>query len=248
LGAAVQSTGRTLGVLLDLDTGLRRTGIPAGPEAEALYQRMAETPGIEPAGFHVYDGQNHQTPLEERRRAVDAGWKPVLELRERLISRGLPVPRVVAGGTGSFPVYAEKNLPGLELSPGTCVFHDVGYGEMFPDLQFNPAALLLTRVISRPAPNRVTVDLGYKAVAADQPAGKRVRFPDLPDAKEVLHNEEHLVLETPLAAQLQPGDELWAIPRHVCPTSALHKEAYVVSQGRVSGHWSVIARDRCLSV
>jgi D-serine deaminase-like pyridoxal phosphate-dependent protein len=137
---------------------------------------------------------------------------------------------------------------GLELSPGTCVFHDAGYGDIFPDLEFAPAALLFTRVISRPAADRLTLDLGYKAVAADPPKGARLRFPDLPDAKEVLHNEEHLVLATPEASRFTPGDELLAIPRHVCPTTALHKEVYVVSGGKVSERWPVEARDRRLSV
>ncbi len=248
LGAVMHGAGRTIGVLLDVDTGLRRTGIPVSLEAEELYQRIVETPGIVAEGLHVYDGQNHQTPVEERRKAVDEAWAPVLELRERLLSRGWPVPRVVAGGTGSFPIYAQKELPGLELSPGTCVFHDAGYGDRFPDLDFAPAALLLTRVVSRPTPDRLTLDLGYKAVSGDQPAGRRVRFPDLPDAKEVLHNEEHLVLETPLAERYEPGDVLLAIPRHICPTTALHKEAYVIDRGQATERWPVVARDRCLTV
>jgi D-serine deaminase-like pyridoxal phosphate-dependent protein len=248
LGDAMKKAGRTIDVLLDVDTGLQRTGIPVSLEAEELYQQLVETPGVTPAGLHVYDGQNHQTSLEERRRAVDACWEPVLEFRARLLERGFPVPRIVAGGTGSFPIFAQKDTPGLELSPGTCVFHDAGYSDIFPDLDFAPAALLLTRVISRPAPDRLTLDLGYKAVAGDPPAGRRVRFPDLPDAKEVLHNEEHLVLETPDASRYEPGDELLAIPRHVCPTSALHQEAYVISTGQVSACWPVTARDRRLTV
>jgi D-serine deaminase-like pyridoxal phosphate-dependent protein len=248
LGAAMKSAGRTIEVLLDIDTGLRRTGIPVSLEAEELYQQIVETPGVAPGGLHVYDGQNHQVSLEERRRAVEACWEPVLDFRARLLERGFPIPRIVAGGTGSFPIFAQKDTPGLELSPGTCVFHDAGYGDIFPDLDFAPAALLLTRVISRPAPDRLTLDLGYKAISGDQPAGRRARFPDLPDAKEVLHNEEHLVLETREASRYEPGDELLAIPRHVCPTSALHQEACIVSSGKPSDVWPVTARDRRLTV
>lgn len=248
LAQAMHAAGRSIDVLLDLDTGLRRTGVPVSLEAEELYQQIVETPGVTPGGLHAYDGQNHQVSLDERRRAVDAVWDSVLEFRARLVERGFPVPRIVAGGTGSFPLYAEKEAPGLELSPGTCVFHDVGYGEMFPDLAFAPAALVLTRVISRPTAERITLDVGYKAVAADQPAGRRVRFPDLPDAKEVLHNEEHLVIETPEAGRFEPGDELLAIPRHICPTSALHREAYVIAEGRLHERWPVVARDRKLTV
>ncbi len=94
----------------------------------------------------------------------------------------------------------------------------------------------------------MTFDLGYKAVASDPPAGNRLRFPDLPDAKAVLQNEEHLVLETAVAGSFQPGDELLAIPRHVCPTSALHKQVFVVHGGKVIARWDVSARDRWLNI
>ena len=117
-----------------------------------------------------------------------------------------------------------------------------------PTSKFTPAALLLTRVISRPTADRVTLDLGYKAVASDPPAGNRLRIPDLPDAKAVLQNEEHLVIETSQAERFQPGDELLAIPRHICPTSALHKQVYVVSGGQLVGTWAVASRDRMLTV
>ncbi len=179
---------------------------------------------------------------------MDTCWDAVIAFRDDLEKAGHPVPRLVAGGTGSFPIFAQKDDPALELSPGTCVFHDAGYGGNFPDLNFTPAAVLLTRVVSRPTPNRVTLDLGYKAVASDPPAGKRVIFPELPDAQQVLQNEEHLVLETEQASRFVPGDELLAIPRHVCPTSAMHKEAYLIENGQVAATLPIIARDRKLTV
>lgn len=248
LGAAMTAAGKSCGVLLDLDTGLGRTGTTPGPRAIELYRRIAATPGLAPAGLHWYDGQHHQTDLAERRTAVLAGWKQATALRDELVKLGLLVPRIVAGGTGAFPVYAELDDPTLELSPGTVVLHDAGYARQFPDLKFTPAAMLLTRVISRPTPDRVTCDLGYKACASDPPAGKRLSFPDLPDAEEVLQNEEHLVLRTSRAAEFTPGDELWAIPRHICPTTALHRTATIVSGGRVVGEWEITARDRRLTV
>ncbi len=112
---------------------------------------------------------------------------------------------------------------------------------------FERAALLLTRVISRTAPDRMCLDLGYKAVASD-PKGDRLVLLDLPSAKLVLQNEEHLLVETLDATRFQPGDELLACPTHICPTCALHKEAYVVEGGRVVARWSVAARDRWLEV
>jgi D-serine deaminase-like pyridoxal phosphate-dependent protein len=248
LADSMASAGRSVEVLLDIDCGQHRTGLPIGPAAHGLYKQIARMKGLVPGGLHLYDGHNHQKDLAERRAAVQAIWEPTAEFRDALVAEGFPVPRIVAGGTASFPIFAEIQDLALELSPGTIVFHDWGYSDMFPDLKFTPAAMMLTRVISRPTKERVTLDLGYKAVASDPPAGNRVLFPDLPDAKAVLQNEEHLVIETSQAERFQPGDELLAIPRHICPTSALHKQVYVVSGGKLVGTWAVASRDRMLTV
>jgi len=128
------------------------------------------------------------------------------------------------------------------------VFHDTGYSSIFPEMDYEPAVMMLTRVISRPTENRLTCDLGNKAVAADPPKGQRVFFPDLPDAEQVIHNEEHLVLQTPAAKSFRPGDVLLGIPRHVCPTSALYKWVYVAEGNRVVDRWEVTSRDRQITI
>jgi len=248
LGEAMTGAGASIGVLLDIDTGQHRTGITVGDAAAEIYQLIADTPGLIPNGFHVYDGHQHQESRDERREAVNAEFDKVLAFRDRVVAAGLPVPRLVCGGTASFPIYAEHSDPTIEMSPGTCVYNDAGYGAHFPDMVFPPAALILTRVISRPTAERVTLDLGYKAVASDPPAGQRTVFPDLPDAVQVLQNEEHLVLETSRANDFEPGDELLAIPRHICPTSALHRAVYVVSGGEIVEQWDVASRDRWLTI
>ncbi len=248
LDAAMAAAGIGIDVFLDIDTGLGRSGLVPGPDARALYEEIERAGNLRAAGLHVYDGQNHQTGLEERKVAVDECWKAVQAFRNDLESSSLTVPAVVAGGTGTFAILAGKDDPALELSPGTSVLHDDGYQRQFPDLQFVPAALILTRVVSRPSPNRVTFDLGHKACAADPPAGRRLRFPGIPDARAVLQNEEHLVIETARAASLRPGDALLAIPGHVCPTVALHAYAWVVRDGRARGRWPVTARDREISL
>jgi D-serine deaminase-like pyridoxal phosphate-dependent protein len=248
LSQAVNSAGKSIGVLLDVDSGQHRTGISDRQKAIDVYQRLANSPGIKPSGIHLYDGQNHQRDFAERSAAVMAGWNLAAALRDEFVKRGWRCPKIVCGGTGSFPVFARLTDPAIELSPGTCVFHDVGYGSEFPDMDFRPAALMFTRVVSRPTPDRITCDLGYKAVASDPPKGQRVQFPDLPDAVQILQNEEHLVLQTPQAENYHPGDGLVAIPRHICPTSALHKFAYVVRGGKVVDQWTVTSRDRQLTI
>jgi len=248
LDDAARAAGVEIGVMLDLDVGMHRTGIEMGEHARELYRTISNCSGLTAAGFHVYDGHLHMPEVEERSAAVAEIWSRVAEFRDQLEAAGLAVRRIVAGGTPTFPMWAAIADDAIECSPGTCVLHDAGYGTNFPDLDFEPAALLLTRVVSRPGEDLVTCDLGYKAVAADPPAARRVVFPDLPDAELVTHSEEHLTLRTSSAADLRPGDELWAVPWHICPSVALHREAVVISGGRIEGRWPVVGRDRLLSL
>ncbi|MFQ3591613.1 MAG: D-TA family PLP-dependent enzyme [Gemmataceae bacterium] len=249
LQQAAERVGVEIDVMLDVDIGQHRTGISPGPEAVAVYEAIAAAKRLHPTGLHVYDGHNHQTDLTERQAAALKQFEAALRLRETLQAKGLPVPRVVVGGTPTFPIYARLEVPGLECSPGTLVLHDHGYGSKFADLSgFVPAALLLTRVISRPTPTRVTWDLGYKAVASDPGPGKRLRILGIQSYEEVLQNEEHLVIDTPDAAQFHLGDAYLAVPTHICPTVALHSHAAVIEAGRLTGYWPITARDRQLSI
>ncbi len=248
LSRAVSAAGRTLDVLLDLDIGFQRTGIAPGDAAVELYRLIANSPGLRTGGLHAYDGQLHQPSRTEREQAVATEWQAVEAFRDRLVAAGLPVPRVIVGGTPTFPIHAANRDPAIELAPGTCVLNDAGYSESYTDMKFTPAAVLLTRAISRPSENRLTLDVGTKAVATDPPIGRRLVIPELPDANQVVHNEEHLVLETPRAHEFTPGDALMAVPRHICPTVALHKDVYVISEGRLIDRWPVTARDRFLGI
>jgi D-serine deaminase-like pyridoxal phosphate-dependent protein len=232
---------------VDLDVGMGRTGIDPGEPAAALYALIAGLPNLEADGLHAYDGHINETDIEARRKSVRAVQEKTLGLRDRLVRQGLPVPRVVFGGTPSFPVHAGLDVPGVECSPGTIVLHDHGYANRFPDLPFTPAALLLTRVVSRPRPGRICLDLGHKAVAAD-PAGPRAHLIDVPEARVVGHSEEHLVVDTPADDQYPLGTCVLAIPTHICPTSALHRRAYVIARGRRVDTWEVTARDRVIGV
>jgi D-serine deaminase-like pyridoxal phosphate-dependent protein len=247
---AAADAGRPIGFFLDLDVGLHRSGIAVGDAAVSLYEAAANRPGLTPEGLHAYDGHNNMEPRADRDAAVRAALAPVLELRAELQRRGLPAPRVVAGGTPTFPVYAAvRDVPGLECSPGTYVLHDHGYGSKYPDLTgITPAAVILTRVVSRPTANRITFDAGNKAVGSDPVMTKRIHLLDVPDYQIVGHNEEHLVVETPSAEKFQPGDVVYALPGHVCPTVAQYREALTAEGGRITGKWTIAARDRVLTV
>ncbi|MDZ4782381.1 MAG: D-TA family PLP-dependent enzyme [Planctomycetia bacterium] len=244
-GAELHAHGLTCAAMIDIDCGMGRTGIAPDEHAASLYAQLARTPGITPAGLHVYDGHIVDPNLGTRRTQSEAAMVGVFSLRDRLLHDGLPVPRVICGGTPTFAMHAEH--ADRDCSPGTTVFWDAGYGGKYPELPFEPAALLLTRVISKPRPGRLCVDLGYKAVSADQPH-PRVQFLNLPDAKAVVHSEEHLAIETSAADRFQVGDALYGVPQHVCPTVALHREAIVVREGVACDRWPVTARDRVITI
>lgn len=246
VSAAAVAAGVTIGVMLDVDLGMHRTGI--APDAEGavpLYRLIDALPGIEPAGLHGYDGHHHQRIRDERSVACDQGTAAIESLQARLEAAGLPVPRRIMGGTPTLPCHARH--AGADLSPGTCFLHDLGYSEMFPDLKFEFAALLFTRVLSSSKPGYVTFDLGSKAIAAD-PKGELGRFLSIDGTRTLIHSEEHWLLEVSSDLRFRVGEEHYVVPTHVCPSVALHQQFYAVQDGRIQATWKVTARDRILTV
>ena len=190
----------------------------------------------------------HESSVQEREVATAPVDKQIEEIKARLKADGICCEILIMGGTPSFPVHAE--MTGEFLSPGTCVIQDAGYRKAYPDLKFTPAAALLTRVVSRPSRDTFTLDLGCKAVATD-PQPERAEIVGMEYARTVIQNEEHWVVRVPEEhiADIPPiGTELFAIPTHVCPTSALYPAVPVVENGKVTGWWKVAARDRRLTL
>lgn len=245
LAAAAQQHNVTLGVYLELDCGMGRTGIVPGDAAAYLAHVMKDTPRLLFHGLHAYDGHIHDESIDVRRERCDAAFGPVHQFRCRLQGEGVIVKELVAGGSPTFGIHAGH--ADRTLSPGTTVLWDFGYGDKYADLPFLPAAVLLARVISRPGINRLTLDLGHKSVAPENPH-PRVRFEELPDAVAVMQSEEHLVLETERAHEFLIGQALHGIPRHVCPTVSMHGEAHVIEAGRFTERWPITARNRRITV
>lgn len=245
--AAIQSlcsqTGGTLEIYLDINCGMNRTGIVPGPDAEKLYQDIHQSESLRLGGLHVYDGHIRDSNLEDRTEHCRHDFETVDSFVKSLKQSALPIPNIVAGGSPSFPVHARRS--DVELSPGTTLLWDFGYGDALPDLPFQHAALLLTRVISKPSGNLVCLDLGHKSVASEMPH-PRVRLIGLEDAAFISQSEEHLVIETDQAASISVGDAFFGIPRHICPTVALHNKVAVATEGNITTYWTVVARDRIL--
>jgi D-serine deaminase-like pyridoxal phosphate-dependent protein len=246
LASAAQQHNVTLGVYLELDCGMSRTGIVPGDGAAILAHVMKDTPRLQFRGLHAYDGHIHDDSLDVRRERCNAAFEPVLQFRCRLQGEGIIVKELVAGGSPTFGIHA--TYPDRTLSPGTTVLWDFGYGDKYPaDLPFQPAAVLLARVISKPGKNRITLDLGHKSVAPENPH-PRVRFEELPDAVALMQSEEHLVLETDRAHEFTIGQALHGLPRHVCPTVSMHGEAYIIEGGQTTERWPITARNRLITV
>lgn len=231
-------------VYIDIDNGMHRTGI-ATEKAFALYERLQELPHVKCLGLHVYDGHIREKDLAARTKQCEDAFAPVATLAARMQDA-----EVIAGGTPTFPIHAKRAMSQqdtfkLTCSPGTCVLWDEGYGSGLPEQSFITAALLLARVISKPQAEHITLDLGHKAVSAENPITKRVFFHELADYEVISQSEEHLVVKTPLADRFKVGDVLYGTPWHVCPTVALYNEAQIIDNSIRVDTWP-IARGRRL--
>lgn len=237
--------GERLAVFLDIDSGMHRTGIP--PEAALELARQLKTLGnLRLLGLHAYDGHIRDADFETRANRCEAAMAPVRELVRQLKEEGFDDPIIVAGGTPSFTVHARHK--DLWVSPGTCVLADYGYGAQLKEQHFLPAAVLMTRVVSRPGRGLITTDLGHKSVAAENPIDKRVFFLNLQDYEVISQSEEHLVVRTKEGQEPEIGAVLYGVPYHVCPSVALHDEAQVIADGKSTGIWPIVARKRRITI
>ncbi len=243
---AFAEAGLAADVFLDVNNGMNRSGHPLNDQILPLYQHLHQLPNLHLHGLHVYDGHWRDSDFSTRKSNIDTGFAGVEGLVDTISSSGMPKPMVVAGGTPAFTSHLLRE--GAYCSPGTCVLWDWGYGEKLQEQQFKFAALVFTRIISKPERGIVTVDLGHKAIAAENPIDKRVRFLNLKDYELLSQSEEHGVLQVADWDALRVGDVLYGVPYHVCPTVNLYQEATIIEQGRAVDSWEVLGGKRKISV
>jgi D-serine deaminase-like pyridoxal phosphate-dependent protein len=239
LAHQAESNGIKLRVFLDLDNGMHRTGIEPSQAGE-LVDFILDKRFLSLGGFHIYDGHIHDPMLEDRKEHCDRDFESVSSLVRGLEEKGMAIEELACGGTPTFPIHA--HYKSRTLCPGTTLLWDAGYASSFPDLDFLPAAVLAGRVISKPLQN-ICLDLGHKSVASEMPH-PRLKFLNLEVSSVENHSEEHLVLSSVDSDELAPGDLVYALPTHICPTIALHEQVYVVKDGTVCETWKVVARNR----
>lgn len=230
---------------MDINNGMHRTGILPNEKAVNLYHQMDANLNVEAKGLHVYDGHIRNADAVERKRACNKAFESVLALKSKITASGITVKGIIAGGSPSFPFHAVRT--GVETSPGTTLLWDAGYGGLFPEMDFLPAAVLMTRIISKPEKNIRCLDLGHKSVAPEMPF-PRVKFFEMPDCTQKGQSEEHLVLECKNSKKYHVGEVAYAIPIHICPTVAKYESLQVVSEGKISASWKVAARNQSITI
>lgn len=246
LSEAVVASGLEINVFMDLNIGMNRTGIFPDDKALALYEKMSAIEGVKAVGLHGYDGHIHDASLSLRKEKWLVGWNAINSLKDSIVAKGLPRPVIVGGGTPTYSFYAEQ--VDVECSPGTFVLWDSGYQRSFGEQKYDVAAVLVTRVISLLNETKICLDLGHKAVAAENELTKRVSFLNAPEAKIVSQSEEHLVLELVKGHGFKVGDVLYGVPIHICPTVALYDRAATIANHKFTGEWSITSRNRKINI
>lgn len=246
LNDAAIDGGQTVGVFIDVDVGMHRSGLLPS-EIFSFADRLPSLSGIRLLGLHAYDGHIHGESGPSLDAAIRSCFSDVFDAFTILNSR-FPGPlKLIAGGTPTSFRLSELSPVQVEVGAGTTLLWDGGQDHLSPGMDFEVAAMVVCRIISRPGADRLCVDLGHKAVASEMPT-PRVSFPQLPNAQCTLHSEEHLVIQSPSANRFSVGDVLYGIPRHICPTIALHPQVGVVQQNHLVDQWVVAGRDRQITI
>lgn len=245
ISARAQTQKIKMPLWLDLNVGMNRTGIIPDEKAVLIFEYIAKDAHLDAMGLHAYDGHIQESDPAIRKQLCDAAFDRVLNLKKNIEKNGTTVPAIIAGGSPTFPIHVKRE--GIYTSPGTTLLWDAGYGKAFPDIPMLPAAVLFTRIISKPKTGLLCLDLGHKSVASEMGL-PRVQLFGLEDATHTSQSEEHLVLQTDRADTYSIGQAFYGIPVHICPTVAKYKNAAAVVKGEIAGYWKVAARDHKMEI
>jgi len=234
IAKAARAAGSTVGVLIEVDTGMDRAGVDTTEQAVELGGRLMELKGIRMLGVTGYEGHCSLTPETGLRAQKQKKAMSFLTLTaHELEARGIPCPIVSAGGTATWNLTAaDPNV--TEIQAGSYAVMDNFHGAMVGD--FEKALTVATTVISRP-PDRVIVDSGNKSLGA----------PSLStivghDNEGFRFDEEHGVFVALPDEMLRVGDVVELIPGYAPGTVNWYDAFHVVEGDRVVDIWAVIPR------
>lgn len=248
LSEAASAAGVTLAVRVELDSGLKRTGV-APEAAEQLCCLVLAAPGLRLDGIFTFRGASFPgapTHNPEELGRLEGLW--MVEQAERLRAVDIPIKEVSAGSTPTSQGAA--SIAGVtEVRPGTYVFFDrmtCQAGTSSPD---EVALSILATVVSRPAPDIAIIDAGSKTFCGDViPANAGLQgYGVTVDGRSGIverMNEEHGIVRLSAGCAPVIGEKLAFLPNHVCTSVNLSDELIVVQQGIVKDVWQVAARGR----
>lgn len=220
VSAAAGSAGVTLGVLVDLDVGMGRTGVPTAAALAMLAEAVAAAPGLRLDGIFCYPGQIWAKPAEQAAplAAVAAKLQEAIDLFDR---HGL-CRQVISGG--STPTAFQSHLvPQVtEIRPGTYVFNDMNTVRGGFCTLDDCAATIVCTVVSDAVAGQVVLDGGTKTFTSDRcgpaPDSGHGFIVEYPDAMITKLTEEHGQVDVSRCERRpQVGERVTVIPNHICP-------------------------------
>ena len=226
-------------VLVEIDVGQGRCGVPPGEPALALAQAVARLTQLRFAGLHAYHGRaQHLRSAAERREAIAAAVQAARHTRDLITAAGLPVPLVTGSGTGTLVHEAASGVYG-ELQAGSFLFMDTDYArnEREPAQPvFEQALFVKTQVISACGSHAVC-DAGHKSHAIDSGLPTVALLPPERALRYANGGDEHglIYADGPKARLPALGRMLWLVPGHCDPTVNLHDYLIGVRGGLTAG-------------
>jgi len=239
-----------VGLFIDVNPGMNRTGIEEDRVDEIIgLAQTIQAAGLVFRGLHYYDGHLSSLALPERESVAHRGYDRLMEVIAAFERSQIKVSEIITAGTHAFPCtisYSafERGSFIHRASPGTVIYNDCSsLAQLPPAYGYRPAAVVLSTVVSRPAPGRVTCDAGHKTVSADSgvPTCSVLGHPSFTPSKP---SEEHLPIDISEEPMPVIGETLYLIPRHICPTVNNFDHALLVRDGKISGIERVTARGR----
>ena len=228
-------------VLVDINLGMNRTGVSMDGLFEFVTNCLAFD-HIKIWGLHGYDGHIREEDIIVREEVTKGNFERLLALSKSLETAHQLNLHYVFGGTNTFPIY--KQYPFVECSPGTFVLWDYGYQSTLPEQDFNIASIVLSRVVSKPTADTICIDLGYKAIASENPLDKRFAVLGKENWTPLSQSEEHLVLQIPLqdGRDVAIGEFVYILPYHICPTVAMYPYFQTIEDKEIAARWKIVQR------
>ncbi len=246
LAAATRDASRPLPIIVDIDPGIRRTGVASPEAALDLAQRISAAPSLRFAGVQFYCGaQQHIESFADRRAAIEDRTAYLRSVIDLLAANGLVPEIITGGGTGTHRIDAGLGVIN-ELQVGSYVFMDKQYldcdlsGEAIPP--FETALYIDAHVISANAPSMATIDAGFKALSTD--GGNPAIAAGAPATSAFFFmGDEHAALIAP-GHEFKLGDSVTLTAPHCDPTVNLYDAYHVVRGDTLIDIWPVTARGR----